>query len=85
MTKTQYWKTRCQLAEAVIAENQIGAWQKWKDHKSKPDPLDNENLLLFGNWLLKQKASKLYIESNGTHVRLPMIDILRMFKKENGL
>lgn len=31
----KYWKLRAQLAEAVISENQIGAWQKWKKHKTK--------------------------------------------------
>lgn len=37
----EYWKNRAKLAEAVIDENQIGAWQKWKDHKNKKCECEN--------------------------------------------
>jgi len=33
-----YWRKRAELAEAVIGENQIGAWKRWKDHiKHEPN------------------------------------------------
>lgn len=38
----------------------------------------DKELMEFGNWLLKQPQSKLYVDN----MRLPMKDILKMYKKE---
>ncbi len=48
---------------------------------------DDQKLMLFGNWLLKQSYPKLYIKSgvDNSYIRMPMKDILKIYKKENGL
>lgn len=46
MNCINYWKTRAKLAEAVIAENQIGAWKKWDEmKKTEPPEIDKEKII----------------------------------------
>ena len=47
----------------------------------------DKEMMLFGNWLLRQKFPKLHVYSKeqNTFTRIPMRDILIEFKKDNGL
>lgn len=80
----EYWRKRAKLAEAVIAENQIGAWKKWDEIRKTEPPTDEEDLLLFGNWLLKQPEMRLYIKSglDESYMRMPMKDIVKIYEND---